>query len=101
MAFASGKHALAICDRCGFSYPYEDIGEEWNGARVCPDCYDYKHPQLEPARVRADPEALQFARPDRKEPLVIHVGRIVPTVPFDEKHIHASGEVVTVIVSIT
>ena len=101
MAFASGKHALALCDRCGFSYPYMDVREEWGGVRACPDCFDYKHPQLESARARADPEALQHARPDRVEPLVIAVGRTIPTVPFNEKHLHASGSVGNVTVSTT
>lgn len=64
MAFASGKHALAICDRCGFRAKYTEIREEWNGSRVCPECYETKHPQLEPPKVRADAEALRNARPD-------------------------------------
>jgi len=37
VAFASGKHALAICDRCGFRAKYTEIREEWNGSRVCPE----------------------------------------------------------------
>ena len=67
MAFASGKHALAICDRCGFRAKYTEIREEWNGSRVCPECYESKHPQLEPPKVRADAEALRNARPDVTE----------------------------------
>lgn len=68
--FASGKYALAICDRCGFEYKYVRIREEWNGARVCPECYEIKHPQLEPPHVRPDAEALRHARPARTEPPV-------------------------------
>lgn len=67
MAFASGKHALAICDRCGFRTKYTKIREEWNGSRVCPECYETKHPQLESPKVRADAEALRDARPDITE----------------------------------
>jgi protein-arginine kinase activator protein McsA len=68
--FASGKHALAICDRCGFEYDYLKIREEWNGNRVCPECFEVKHPQLEPPFAKADAEALRHARPDREEPPV-------------------------------
>lgn len=67
MAFASGKYALAICDRCGFRSKYTEIREEWNGSRVCPECYETKHPQLESPKVRADAEALRDARPDVTE----------------------------------
>lgn len=67
MAFASGKHALAICDRCGFRAKYTEMREEWNHARVCPECYESKHPQLESPKVRADAEALRDARPDVTE----------------------------------
>lgn len=74
MAFASGKHALAVCDRCGFSARYTEIREEWNGSRVCRECYEPKHPQLESPKVRADAIALRFARPDRIEPVVVQVG---------------------------
>ena len=67
MAFASGKYALAICDRCGFRSKYTKIREEWNGSRVCNECYETKHPQLESPKVRADAEALRDARPDVTE----------------------------------
>ena len=67
MAYASGKHALAVCDRCGFRYKYTEIREEWHGLRVCPECYEPKHPQLEAPRVRADAEALRNPRPDVTE----------------------------------
>jgi len=68
--FASGKYALALCDRCGFEYKYLQIREEWNGSRVCPECYESKHPQLEPPFAKADAEALRHARPAREEPPV-------------------------------
>ena len=35
MSFASGKHAIAICDRCGFQYKYTSLKKEWTGFRVC------------------------------------------------------------------
>jgi len=44
--FASGKHALGICDKCGFQYPYLKLRKQWNGLKACPECFDIKHPQL-------------------------------------------------------
>ena len=74
MPYATGKYANAICDRCGWKYPYQAIKTEWDHARVCPECYEPKHPQLDPPYSRPDPEALQNPRPDRIEPIVVPVG---------------------------
>ena len=30
--FASGKYALAISDRSGMAFPYNEMVREWNGA---------------------------------------------------------------------
>jgi len=67
MAYALGKYAQAICDRCGFQYPYLDLREEWNNFKVCSECYEPKARQLEPTQVGADPEALFQPRPDVSE----------------------------------
>ena len=64
MAYALGKFAKALCDRCGFEYKLLDLKEEWNGAKVCPHCYEPKHPQLEPLTATADSEALYKPRPN-------------------------------------
>ena len=48
MAFASGKFSQAICDRCGFQVPYLNLSKEWNGLLVCQECFEPKHPQLDP-----------------------------------------------------
>ena len=74
MAFATGKYSQAICDRCGYQYPYLDLKKEWNGLFVCQECFEPKHPQLDPPYSRPDPEALQNPRPDREEPIVVQVG---------------------------
>ena len=58
MAYASGKYAKAMCDRCGFEYEYTQLKKEWNGLKTCPTCFEPKHPQLDPVRVPVDPEAL-------------------------------------------
>ena len=74
MAFAVGKKSQAICDRCGYQYPNLEIRKEWNGLMVCPECYEPKHPQLDPPHSRPDPQALKNPRPDRVEPIVVPVG---------------------------
>ena len=30
MAYAVGKFALGLCDRCGFEYKLSELKEEWN-----------------------------------------------------------------------
>ena len=64
MAYALGKFAKGLCDRCAFEFKLSELREEWNGAKVCPDCYEPKHPQLEPLTATADPEALYRPRPN-------------------------------------
>ena len=64
MAYATGKFAKGLCDRCGFEYKLLELKEEWNGLKVCSNCYEPKHPQLEPLRAKADPEALYKPRPN-------------------------------------
>ena len=64
MAYASGKFAKALCDRCAFEYPLHSLKEEWNGLKTCPECYENKHPQLEPVTNVADPQAVREPRPD-------------------------------------
>ena len=75
MAFAVGKYSEAICDRCGFQYKYLELKEEWNGLLVCQECYEPKHPQLEPLTAKADPEALYKPRPNNdQEEGDVHAG---------------------------
>ena len=64
MAFASGRFSRAICDRCGQEYKYQQLKKEWNGLFVCPECYEPKHPQLDPPPLTADAEALHQPRPE-------------------------------------
>tara|TARA_R110002153_G_C13022640_1_gene467703 strand:- start:119 stop:460 length:342 start_codon:yes stop_codon:yes gene_type:complete len=64
MAYALGKFAKGLCDRCAFEYKLHELKEEWNGLKVCSTCYEPKHPQLEPITVKADPEALYKPRPN-------------------------------------
>ena len=72
--FATGKNSFAISDRSGLRYRYQDMRREWNGSLVGKDEFEAKHPQLKPFPQIFDPETLQDARPDRKEPMEVPVG---------------------------
>ena len=64
MAFAVGKYAFGVCDRCGFRVKYLDMRTEWTGFKVCSACFEPKHPQLDPPHHVSDPEGLRQARPE-------------------------------------
>lgn len=67
--YASGRTSVAVCDRCGFVFPYADLRREWTGLRVCADCFDPKHPSLTPKRHDlSDPKPLRNPRPDSPYP---------------------------------
>lgn len=71
MRFARGTHALGECDRCGLVYPLHELRPEIYNRRVvrnrvCPDCFDPDHPQLQVGvHVVADAEAVRDPRPQR------------------------------------
>ena len=65
--FSQGKYALAISDRSGMAFPYNEMVREWNGAWVHISEFEPKSPQLDPKPTSADPQALQRARPARTE----------------------------------
>ena len=73
-AFATGKHAIALCDRCGQQYKFLRLRKEWNGLMTCPECFEPKHPQLDPPHQNADAQALPWSRPARQEPMTVFVG---------------------------
>ena len=66
-SFSQGKYALAISDRSGLAFPYNEMVREWTGALVHVSEYEPKSPQLDPKPTNADPQALQRARPARTE----------------------------------
>ena len=68
MAYAKGKYALAISDRSGLQFPYNEMVKEWNGAWVHISEYEPKAPQLMPHEHSPDPQALQHPRPSRTAP---------------------------------
>lgn len=72
--FASGKHAIAECDRCGFRFKLKELRRERikNQVRnvlVCANCWDPDHPQLQLGLYPIeDPQAVKNPRPDRSYP---------------------------------
>lgn len=69
--YASGKNAIAECDRCGQSFKLsvlktEIIKTKEYNLLVCPECWDPDHPQLQLGMYPVDdPQALRNPRPDR------------------------------------
>ena len=61
--FSQGKYALAISDRSGMAFPYNEMVREWNGALVHISEYEPKQPQLGPFPKVIDPQALKDPRP--------------------------------------
>ena len=68
MAYASGKHAYGISDRSGRRYRLREMKTEWTGAKVGPDEFETKHPQLFPPKAFPDPQALRGPRPETELP---------------------------------
>jgi len=62
--YAVGKQTQAICDRCGQQFFLKELRKEWTGFKVCRECYEVKHPQLEPKRGINEPIAVYQPRPD-------------------------------------
>ena len=68
--YASGKYALAISDRSGMAFPYDEMVREWNGSLVHVSEFEPKQPQLEPKPMNGDSISLRNVRPDRTETAV-------------------------------
>ena len=63
--YAQGNRSLAISDRSGQAFPYQEMVTEWNGSFVHISEYEEKHPQIRRKRVTADAIALQKVRSQR------------------------------------
>ena len=49
--YASGKHSISECDRCGFRYKLKDLRKltiktKLVSIKVCPSCFELDQPQL-------------------------------------------------------
>ena len=70
--YASGKRSLAISDRSGMAFPYDEMVKEWNGSLVHNSEYESKQPQIRRRYAVSDAIALQnprnmkFQQPDQK-----------------------------------
>jgi hypothetical protein len=68
--FASGKIAIAMCDRCGFRFKLRDlrtliVKTKPVNVLVCKECWDPDHPQLQLGMYPVDdPQALRNPRRD-------------------------------------
>ena len=68
--FASGKKAIAECDRCGFRYKLKQLKKltiktKSTNILVCPTCWEPDQPQLQIGMYPVDdPQALRNPRPD-------------------------------------
>jgi len=108
--YASGKYALAISDRSGMAFPYDEMVREWNGSLVHFSEFEAKQPQLEPKPVGSDPQALYNPRPQPASKTSLTLlgpdpfEAIISTVPatsgqtyvnvFSEDHQRAAGSTV-------
>jgi hypothetical protein len=68
--YASGKYAIAECDRCGQRYKLSELKKEiiktkLYQIKVCPSCWDPDQPQLSLGLYPVqDPQAVREPRPD-------------------------------------
>ena len=68
--FASGKFAIAECDRCGFRFKLTalkklTIKTKNVSIKVCPECWEPDQPQLQLGMYPVnDPQAVREPRPD-------------------------------------
>jgi hypothetical protein len=68
--FASGKYAIAECDRCGQRYKLKQlkkltVKQQQKNILVCPECWEPDQPQLSLGMYPVDdPQALRNPRPD-------------------------------------
>ena len=77
--YASGKFAIALCDQCGQRFKLLQLIKDWKGFKVCQECYEPKHPQLEPKRTLTEPQALYQPRPEARMAVTVYVGSTVDT----------------------
>ena len=68
--FASAKHSIAECDRCGQRYKLTQLKKlviktKLTNIKVCPECWEPDQPQLQLGMYPVnDPQAVREPRPD-------------------------------------
>tara|TARA_R110000823_G_scaffold168502_1_gene300818 strand:+ start:17 stop:472 length:456 start_codon:yes stop_codon:yes gene_type:complete len=91
--WATGRRSLAISDRSGMAFPYQEMVKEWNGALVHYSEFEPKHPQIRRRHFTADAIALQNTRPQRfQQP--VDISDINPQAPQDDTIVSSGGSMV-------
>ena len=91
--WATGKRSLAISDRSGMAFPYQEMVKEWNGSLVHYSEFEPKHPQIRRRHFTADAIALQNTRPQRfQQPT--DISNINPQAPQDDTIVSSGGSMV-------
>ena len=89
--FASGKKAIAECDRCGFRFKLKDLKKlivktKQVSIKVCSECWEPDQPQLQLGMYPVDdPQALREPRPDLSYTQSGYTGLQVLTAPSTNK----------------
>ncbi len=65
---------LAVCQICGFTHRNTELKLQWDGLRVCDECFSVRHPQ-DMLQGREDRQAPPWTSP---EPTPIDVGVVTP-----------------------
>ena len=90
-SFASGKKAIAECDRCGFRFKLKDLTKliiktKQVSIKVCRECWEPDQPQLQLGMYPVDdPQALREPRPDLSYTQSGYTGLQVLTAPSTNK----------------
>jgi hypothetical protein len=72
----------AWCQRCGAKYKSEDLCEEWDGLKVCHDCWELRHPQ-DLVQGILDEQAVPWASPELADTFVNNAAtQGLTTAPF-------------------
>jgi outer membrane lipoprotein SlyB len=84
----TGNHVRGICQRCGVERPLNSLRKEWNGLKVCDDCFDHRHPQ-DFVRGVPDQQAVRDPAPE-PEDVFVDTNEVSPTGTAVSVHFTAS-----------
>lgn len=66
MSYLPGENKVA-CDRCGFTRLASECRMTWDGWLVCfPECWEEKHPALQPHKLSPDRTTAKVTRPPKE-----------------------------------
>lgn len=68
----------AICQRCGFKHKASQMRLEWDGLRVCTECFELRHP-ADLIQIREDNPATPWASPEQVDIFVTAQGDFLLT----------------------